>query len=172
MPTRSSPALKPQLPPRESGSDGDCQCNKKVVRMRGVRIAAGVVIPESELQITTVRSSGPGGQSVNTTDSKVELRWNISRSQVVSEADRHRLMDRLGSRISADGDLILRGQEYRSQARNRAAVRSRLAALVTEALEPDRPRRPTRPTKSSQRRRLESKRQRSETKRLRRRPDE
>lgn len=139
--------------------------------MRGVRVTRHLVIPDAELTVSAVRSSGPGGQSVNTTDSKVELRWNVASSAVLTDADRRRLTERLGSRITADGDLILRSQEHRSQARNREAVRARLATLVGDALAPDVPRRQTRPTRAAKRRRVEAKRRRGETKRLRRSPE-
>ncbi len=138
--------------------------------MSNVRLPQGVSIPEAELEVRTARSGGPGGQGVNTTDSKVELRWNLETSSALSEAQRARLRDNLGSRLTADGVLILVGQEHRSQHRNREAVVARFRAIVGEALTPPRPRRRTRPTRASKERRLDAKRRRSETKRLRKPP--
>lgn len=135
--------------------------------MDDVRVSRRVVIPAGELTMTAMRSSGPGGQSVNTTDSKVELRWNIATSTVLTDQDRQRLRERLGSRLTNDDELILRAQEHRSQARNREAVRARLAALVGEALAPQRRRTATVPSARARRRRVEAKRRRGEIKRLR-----
>ena len=138
--------------------------------MSNVRLPNGVVIPETELQMRAARSSGPGGQGVNTTDSKVELRWDLASSTAISDAQRERLQERLASRLTTDGTLILVSQEHRSQHRNREAVRARFRAIVGEALIPERRRRPTRPSKAAKRRRLEAKRRRSEIKRLRKPP--
>lgn len=138
--------------------------------MSNLRLPNGVVIPEDELQIRAVRSSGPGGQGVNTTDSKVELRWDVAGSTAITDGQRQRLQQRLASRLTNDGTLILVSQEHRSQYRNREAVRARFRAIVGEALAPQRRRRPTRPSKAAKRRRLEAKRRRSEIKRLRKPP--
>ena len=139
--------------------------------MANVRLPYGVSVPEAEFEVRAVRSGGPGGQSVNTTDSKVELRWDVSTSRAIDEAQRARLLERLGSRLTGDGVLILTGQEHKSQHRNREAVLSRFRSIVGEALEPPKTRRRTRPSRGAKRRRLEAKRQRSEVKRLRQRPD-
>ncbi|MEX0869006.1 MAG: alternative ribosome rescue aminoacyl-tRNA hydrolase ArfB [Nitriliruptoraceae bacterium] len=138
----------------------------------GLKINGRLTIPEEELDIRAMRGHGPGGQSVNTTDSAIELRWDIGTSSVLTDAQRARLLDRLANRITGDGVLILHGREHRSQHRNRAAVRARLRSLVGEAIEPPRSRVPTRPTRASRRRRLEVKRRRSQTKQLRRRPED
>jgi ribosome-associated protein len=139
--------------------------------MDDVRLPGGVTIPAAELEYRAARSSGPGGQSVNTTASKVELRWDLAASTSLSDVQRARLEQRLGHRLTTDGILILTGSEHRSQHRNRQAVTSRFRAIVGEALQPPRPRRPTRPTRSARERRLEGKRRRSEVKRLRRPPE-
>lgn len=136
-----------------------------------IPIRRGVSIPEAEIDLRASRSSGPGGQGVNTTDSKVELRWNVRESPSLTETQRTRVLDRLGSRVTADGVLILRSSEQRSQHQNRAAAIARLQALVGEAIEPPKVRRPTRRTRGSTERRLQAKKQRSETKQLRRPPD-
>jgi len=131
-------------------------------------VAPTIVIPADELQWRFSRSSGPGGQGVNTTDSRVELSWDLAGSCVLPEGLRERALQRLAGRL-VDGVLTVAASQYRSQLRNRDAARARLAALVREAVAPPPPpRRATRPTRSSQRRRVEEKRRRSEIKRLRR----
>jgi ribosome-associated protein len=132
----------------------------------------GVEIPPGELAWRFSRSSGPGGQSVNTADSRVEVSFDVRRSPVLPEPVRERLLSRLSSRL-VDGVLTIAASEYRSQLRNRQAARARLADVLTEASAPPPPRRrPTRPSRGSQERRLAGKRRRSETKSLRRRPAE
>ncbi|MCC5948558.1 MAG: aminoacyl-tRNA hydrolase [Nitriliruptoraceae bacterium] len=138
--------------------------------MPSIKLARGVSVPEAELELRAARSSGPGGQSVNTTDSKVELRWSITDSAALTAAQRSRLLDRLASRLTKDGVLILQGSEHKSQHRNRDAVIARFRAIVGEALEPPKQRRKTRPSRSAKRRRLEAKKRRSETKQLRKPP--
>jgi len=131
-----------------------------------------LVIPGDELQIRASRSSGPGGQGVNTTSSRVELRWDVSASRALDDAQRALVLERLASRLTDDGVLILHGSEHRSQHRNREAVLARLRALVAEAVTPPRPRRATRPTRASERRRIDAKRARSTLKGLRRPPED
>jgi len=138
--------------------------------MPTITLPYGVSVPEAELEVRTARSSGPGGQSVNTTESKVELRWNVAASASLSEAQRARLLERLASRLTTDGVLILTGSEHKSQHRNREAVLARFRSIVGEALQPPRQRRRTRPTRGSKERRLEHKKRRGELKRLRRNP--
>lgn len=134
------------------------------------RLPGGVVIPEAELAIRASRSGGPGGQSVNTTDSKVELRWDVRASPSLTEVQRSRVLKRLESRLTDDGVLILRGSEHKSQHRNRQAVLARFRSVVGEALEPPRTRRRTRPTRGSKERRLHAKKRRGELKKLRKPP--
>jgi ribosome-associated protein len=130
----------------------------------------GVVVPASELTWRFSRSSGPGGQSVNTADSRVELLYDVRRSTALPEPLRERLLSRLGHRL-VDGVLSVTASEYRSQHRNREAARSRLADLLTTASTPPAPpRRATRPTRGSKERRLDAKSRRSRTKAMRRRP--
>jgi ribosome-associated protein len=130
----------------------------------------GVVVPAGELTWRFSRSSGPGGQSVNTADSRVELVLDVARSPSLPEPVRERLLRRLAHRL-VDGRLTVTASEYRSQHRNREAARTRLAELLTEASAPPPPkRRPTRPTRGSQERRLSAKTRRGQTKALRRRP--
>ena len=138
--------------------------------MATIQLPHGVSVPEAELEVRAVRSGGPGGQSVNTTDSKVELRWDVANSTALSDQQRSRLLERLSSRLTSDGVLILTGSEHKSQHRNRAAVLARFRSIVGEALTPPRQRRRTRPTRASQQRRLDHKRRRAEIKRLRQPP--
>lgn len=137
--------------------------------MSGLR-AGPVHIPENELSWRFSRSSGPGGQSVNTADSRVELVFDLAGSPSVPDRLRDRAMSRLTGRL-VGGRLTVVGTEYRSQHRNRQAARARLTAMLEDAFRPPPPkRRPTRPTRGSKERRLAGKKRRGETKALRRRP--
>ncbi|MEO6144987.1 MAG: alternative ribosome rescue aminoacyl-tRNA hydrolase ArfB [Dermatophilaceae bacterium] len=133
----------------------------------GPGFRSGFVLPAAELVEKFSRSSGPGGQGVNTTDSRVELRWRVLESPVLtrlSAAQRQRVESALQDRLVA-GELIIVASEHRSQRQNRVAARNRLAeALRNALLPPPPPRRATRPTRGSQRRRLEAKKQRGATK--------
>jgi ribosome-associated protein len=129
-----------------------------------------LVIPARELRWRFSRSSGPGGQGVNTADSRVELTWDLASSPALSAEQKERALSRLGARVVA-GRLTVAASEHRSQLRNRDAALARLAAIVRDATAPGpRSRRATAPTRGSQRRRAEAKRRRGETKRLRRAP--
>jgi ribosome-associated protein len=129
-----------------------------------------VEIPERELRWRFSRSSGPGGQGVNTADSRVELSFDVGRSAVLDEDQRSRALRRLGGRL-VDGVLTIVASEHRSQLQNRRAARTRLEELLDDALAPDPPpRRPTRPSAGARRRRVQDKQHRSVTKRLRGRP--
>ncbi|MFC5266802.1 alternative ribosome rescue aminoacyl-tRNA hydrolase ArfB [Kribbella qitaiheensis] len=136
----------------------------------GLVVRSGVVIPEAELGWRFSRSSGPGGQSVNTTDSRVELSFDVAGTTAFNEVLRERALERLSSRL-VDGVLTVTASEQRSQWRNREAARTRLASILRDAIAaPPRKRRPTRPSKNAVRRRLDEKKRRGETKRLRGRP--
>ena len=136
----------------------------------GLRVDSGLTIPESELSWRFSRSSGPGGQGVNTADSRAELVWDVAGSAVLSPLQRERLLERLGTRL-VDGVLTIAASEYRAQLRNRDAARARLAEIVADALRPPAPaRRPTRPSRGSKERRLDAKKRRTDVKRLRRPP--
>jgi ribosome-associated protein len=138
--------------------------------VNGPLTVRGASIPADELHWRFSRAGGPGGQSVNTADSRVELSFDVQRSPSLPEHLRERLLGRLEHRL-VDGILTVAASEYRSQHRNRVAARARLADLLTRAGAPaPPPRRPTKPTRGSQERRLAGKRRRSETKSLRRRP--
>ncbi|HSF26182.1 MAG TPA: alternative ribosome rescue aminoacyl-tRNA hydrolase ArfB [Actinomycetes bacterium] len=135
-----------------------------------LRVTRAVAIPAGELRWRFSRSSGPGGQSVNTTDSRAELSFDVAGSPTLSPALRARALQRLAGRL-ADGVLTVVAAEHRSQLRNRDAALARMAALLAQAIAPPpRQRRATRPTRGSVERRLASKHRRSELKRSRR-PD-
>ncbi|GAA1132555.1 alternative ribosome rescue aminoacyl-tRNA hydrolase ArfB [Citricoccus alkalitolerans] len=136
----------------------------------GPGVPRGLRVPAGELLEQFSHASGPGGQGVNTTDSRVQLSLDLATTTALNEAQRERALDRLAGRLTGTV-LTINAAEHRSQRRNRAAARQRLSALLREALVPAIARRPTRPTQGSQRRRIEAKRQRGETKRHRRRPD-
>jgi len=135
-------------------------------------VQGGLVLPARELQWRFSRASGPGGQGVNTTDSRVELSFDLARSSALSEELRQRAVSRLAGRL-VDGVLTIVAAEHRSQLRNREAARERLADVLRTALAPPpRARRASRPTAGSKRRRLESKARRGALKKLRGRPDD
>lgn len=127
----------------------------------------GLIIPGWELWFTASRAGGPGGQHVNTSSSRVTLWWNLAGTTVLDEAQRARVQRRLASRINAEGILQVSAEDERSQLANREAARSRLAALVGEALHVQKARRPTRPSRGSQERRMTAKKQRGDLKRQR-----
>jgi ribosome-associated protein len=132
-----------------------------------LRVRGSAVIPEDELTWRFSRSSGPGGQSVNTTDSRVELSYDVAASTALGPVLKARAQQRLAGRLT-NGILTVSASEHRSQLRNREAAERRLVHVLRDAIAaPPRPRRPTRPTRAGVERRLKSKRQRSETKRQR-----
>ncbi|GAB7193529.1 alternative ribosome rescue aminoacyl-tRNA hydrolase ArfB [Kineococcus sp. NUM-3379] len=138
----------------------------------GVRVTRNLVLPEAELSERFSRAGGPGGQGVNTTDSRVELSFDVARSPSLGEVARARVLERLAGRL-VDGVLTVVASEHRAQLRNREAARARLAALLADAVAPPAAaRRPTRPTKGSQRRRVDAKKRRGDVKRLRRSTDD
>jgi ribosome-associated protein len=133
-----------------------------------VRVNDRLTIPAAELSWRFSRSGGPGGQGVNTTDSRVELSWDLAGSEVLPPALRDRAVERLGGRL-INGVLTVTASEHRSQLRNREAAAARLAGLIAGAIAPPpRTRRATRPSRGATERRLAEKKRRSETKRNRR----
>jgi ribosome-associated protein len=121
-------------------------------------------IPLSEITVRASRSSGPGGQHANVTASRIEAVFDVAASEALSEAQKERVISRVGPRVVAIS------QDERSQTRNRELALERLRGRLESALHVDRPRRPTRPTKASEQRRIEAKRTQSERKRQRRSP--
>jgi ribosome-associated protein len=136
-----------------------------------LRVTRSVVVPERELRWRFSRSSGPGGQSANTADSRVELTLDLSATTALRPVQRARALERLSDRL-VDGVLTVTASEHRSQLRNRDAALERMAQVLASAIAPPPARRrPTRPTRGSVARRLATKRRRAQTKRLRR-PDD
>ena len=133
-----------------------------------LRVNNWLVIPSGELHERFSRSSGPGGQSVNTTDSRVELSFDIANSPSLPEREKTRALARLAGRVTG-GTVMVAAEAERSQLMNREAARARLAALLREAIAPPPPPRvPTKPTRGARERRLADKRRRAQTKRTRR----
>jgi ribosome-associated protein len=129
-----------------------------------VRVRGSVVIPDAELSWRFSRSSGPGGQHVNTSDSAAELSFDLVRSAALPQAYKERAVQRLAGRL-VGGVLTIRAEEHRSQLRNREAAKVRLSALLSEATAPPpKTRRPTKPSRRVQARRIEGKRRRGQIK--------
>ena len=135
-----------------------------------IRITPEVAVPVAELEFRASRASGPGGQGVNTTDSRVELRFDLAGSPSLTPEQKERALRRLGPRLDRNGVLRVVAQAQRSQLANRRAATERFAELLSAALATPTTRRPTRPTQAATARRVEDKRRRSATKRLRGRP--
>ena len=121
----------------------------------------------SELSYRAVRGSGPGGQHVNKTSTKVEVRWNLAESTAFDEEQKVRLSAKLQKRLTTQGELLLTDHSTRSQSRNRELVTERLYHLIQLSLKRDKRRKKTKPTNASKRKRLESKKRRGELKRSR-----
>lgn len=137
-----------------------------------LKVTDDITIPDTELRWRFSRSSGPGGQSVNTTDSRVELAFDLRGTTAIPQPLHDRALERLASRLT-DDTLTITASQYRSQLRNRQAALERMAQTLRKAIAAPPPKRkPTKPSKSAQRRRLEGKRRRSEVKRLRRDPSD
>ncbi len=133
-----------------------------------LQISGSVSIPETELHWRFSRSSGPGGQGVNTTDSRVELSFDLAASEALGPLFKTRALERLGSRL-VNGVITIAASEFRSQLRNREAAEMRLAQLLREAIAPPpKKRRPTKPSRGAVERRIAAKKHRSDLKRLRR----
>ena len=137
-----------------------------------LRVTRSVVVPERELKWRFSRSSGPGGQSVNTADSRVELSLDLGTTTALGPVQRARVLERLRRRL-VNGVLTVTASEQRSQAQNREAARERLARILAGALAPSPPkRRATRPTRGAVERRLADKKRRARTKQARRSVDD
>ena len=138
--------------------------------MEDLVVDAVLVIPGHELSVATSRSGGPGGQHVNTTATRVTLRWNVRATQALDPARRDRLLARLDNRLTADGDLLVHVSSSRSQSQNRAEALERLAEIVRKALVERKKRKPTRPSRGAKERRLREKKEHSGRKAARRGP--
>ncbi len=131
-----------------------------------LKISDQIVIPDDELQLCAIRAQGAGGQNVNKVSSAIHLRFDIKASSL-PEFYKERLLNLKDSRINKDGVLIIKAQQFRTQEKNREAALARLLALIQAATVVQKVRRPTKPTRNSQRRRMDSKTKRSQTKSLR-----
>jgi ribosome-associated protein len=135
----------------------------------GIVVSPTLTIPPSELTVRATRAGGPGGQHVNTSSTRIELMWDLTHSKVVDDTVRARLLEKLASRLDAEGMVRVVASDRRSQRQNREAAAERLAAIVRQALVVKRKRRATRPPASSREQRLAEKKHRGERKRDRRR---
>jgi ribosome-associated protein len=139
-----------------------------------LRVDDALAIPRAELTYRATRSGGPGGQHVNTSATRVEVAWDVAASPSLDEERRARILRKLANRINAEGVLLLTSSEHRSQHRNREDVTERLAEIVRQALVVPRARRKTRTPRAAREARLQAKKRRADTKKLRGRirPDE
>ncbi len=129
-----------------------------------------VSIPMSEFEFEYMRSSGPGGQNVNKTSTKVRLRWNVAASPSIDSGLNQRIREAYRTRITGDGEFLVTSQRTRDRDSNRTDCLEKLAEMIRQVATPPRKRRPTRPTRGSKERRLKSKKQRSRRKEMRRKP--
>ena len=134
----------------------------------GIVVAPGLTIPRIEIEARASRAGGAGGQHVNTSSTRIELRWNVRQSRAIDDATRQRILEKLPTRIDADGTLRVVSSARRSQLQNREAAEARMAELVAGALHRDKPRKKTKPSRASKEKRLDEKRRNSERKRNRR----
>ena len=127
-------------------------------------------VPFGEISIDFVRSSGPGGQKVNKTSSKAQLRWNVGGSEAYTDEQKELIRESAGNRLNVEDEIVLSEQNERSQYQNRDAVIKRLQALVAEALTPKKERKPTKPSRAQKQRRLDEKKKQSQKKKMRKSP--
>ncbi|ANM31589.1 hypothetical protein ABI59_21535 [Acidobacteria bacterium Mor1] len=129
-----------------------------------IEIPGGPSIPETELEFAASRSSGPGGQHANKVSSRMTLRWDVRNSPSVDDAQRARIEERLATRVTREGVLVMHAQKHRSQSANRELLLERFAEVLGTAFVRRKPRRRTRPSRASKERRLRDKKRRAEVK--------
>jgi ribosome-associated protein len=134
----------------------------------GVVVTPDVTIPRAELDVRATRSGGPGGQHVNTSSTRIELRWNARATRAVDDDRRMYLLERLAPRLDAEGNVRVVASEFRSQKQNREAAEARLAELVRRALHVPKKRKATKPSRAAKAKRLDEKKKHSEKKQNRR----
>ena len=149
------------------------QCRREMTsamhhRNNDLRVNGRLSIPRDEIEVQATRSGGPGGQHVNTSSTRVEVRWNVDTTRCLSAGEKARARAKLGARVDSNGAIRVTSSESRSQRRNRELAEGRLAELVRKALVVPRPRRATRPHAGAVEARLREKRERSERKNARR----
>ena len=132
-----------------------------------LQVTPDIAIPDDELDERFIQASGPGGQNVNKVATAVQLRFDAAGSRVLSPEVRERLLRTAGSRLTADGAVLITARRFRTQEANRRDARARLAALIARAVPEPRQRRPTRPSRAAHERRLQEKAQRGAIKRQR-----
>ncbi len=135
-----------------------------------LEITDRISIPLAEFRFEYMRASGPGGQNVNKVSSKVRLRWNVVESPSVDPGVKQRIKENYRSRLNSDGEFLVTSQKTRDREVNREDCLEKLAEMIRQVASPPRRRRKTRPTRASKERRLKGKKQRSQQKRLRRKP--
>ncbi len=166
MPSRkTTPLAGPRVAPDRALPSGMTDSD-------AIAITPRLAIPREEVTLRATRSSGPGGQHVNTSSTRVELTWSVAESPSLTEAQRERLLAKLATRIDGTGTLRVVAQSERSQLRNREEAVARFAAILAQALVVPKTRRPTRPTKAAKRERLDDKRKRGALKKERKRRDD
>ena len=161
-----SPGEKRAFVRRQTPEEGD-------TRGAGARlqISAGVSIPVDEIEFSAIRAQGAGGQNVNKVSAAIHLRFDIGASSL-PEFHKERLLELSDQRLSKEGVVVIKAQQYRSQEQNRADALRRLVEFIQGAIVPVKPRKPTKPTRSSQRKRLDDKSKRGEIKAARRNIDD
>lgn len=132
--------------------------------MNDIPIKNGIVIPYHELEITTSRSGGPGGQHVNKTETRVTIRWNVKETSALSQNLKERVLKNLESRLTSDGDLIIHNRESRSQLQNKKNALEQLAEIIRKALFVPKKRMKTKVPKKAKEKRLKEKKRKSEIK--------